>query len=90
MWAQSPPTRRNERLARAAAAPGAADANGAAGTVLDAAYLGDHSVYLVRLDTGREIRVARTNATRLDGHGPAGGERVWVHWRAADAVVMLE
>ena len=62
----------------------------AAGTVLDAAYLGDHSVYLVRLDTGREIRVARTNATRLDGHGPAGGERVWVHWRAADAVVLLE
>ena len=81
---------RPEKLALADAAPGAGDVNGAAGTVLDAAYLGDHSVYLVRLDTGREIRVARTNATRLDGHGPAGGERVWVHWRAADAVVMLE
>ena len=33
-------------------------------SIAEIAYLGEQSVYLVRLDSGREMRVSRANATR--------------------------
>ena len=62
--------------------------NCAVGTVADIAYLGDLSLYRVRLDTGMEIKVALANVTRLIERAVNWNDRVRVTW-AADAGIVL-
>jgi putrescine transport system ATP-binding protein len=66
----------------------ASDVNRAAGEVHDIGYLGDHSIYKVRLQDGFIATVAAANMTRLVERPINVGDRVWLSW-AADAGVVL-
>jgi putrescine transport system ATP-binding protein len=65
-----------------------ADENRAGGEVWDIGYLGDFSVYKVRLEDGAFIKVAVANMTRMVERPIAVGDRVWLTW-ATDAGVVL-
>jgi putrescine transport system ATP-binding protein len=63
-------------------------ANRAEGEVWEIGYLGDFSVFKVRLSDGFVIAAAAANVTRLVERGITVGDRVWLSW-AADAGVVL-
>ena len=67
------------------AAPGA---NALDGKVEDIAYLGDMSVYNVRLDGGALVRVARTNRFRALEEPIAWEDRVRLTWDGSALVVL--
>ncbi len=56
------------------------DANIAHGMVEDIGYLGDMSVYQVILDSGKRIRVTKTNVRRGDPDAIKWDEAVWCQW----------
>jgi putrescine transport system ATP-binding protein len=61
-----------------------------AGEVLDIGYLGDMSLYRVRLDTGAIVKAASVNMTRLL-HRPIGwNERVYLTVASDAAIVLTE
>ena len=68
--------------------PADAAANCVAGVVLDIGYLGDVSIYKMRLDTGFVMKAAAPNLARLIERPFSFGERVWLSW-AGDAGVVL-
>jgi putrescine transport system ATP-binding protein len=68
--------------------PPAAPENCVAGQVASIGYLGDLSVYKVRLDSGFVMKAAIANVTRLIERPIGGGDRVWLAW-APDAGVVL-
>jgi len=68
--------------------PAAAAANCVAGQVSSIGYLGDLSVYKVRLDNGFVMKAAAANMTRLIERPFRRDERVWLSW-APDAGVVL-
>ena len=73
-----------ERLADASAlGPNALD-----GEVEDIAYLGDMSVYNVRLDSGALVRVARTNRFRAFEEPISWEDRVRLTWDGSALVVL--
>jgi putrescine transport system ATP-binding protein len=57
------------------------------GTVQDIAYMGDLTIYLVRLATGKIVRVTQPNITR---HADAATweQQVYLHWDASSPVVV--
>ena len=69
----------------------AADAdNRHEGVVREIAYLGGLSLYRVELPSGALLRVSLPNAARLAGSSFARGERVYLSWPAASAMVLPE
>ena len=68
--------------------PAAAAANCIAGQIWDIGYLGDVSIYKVRLDNGYVMKAAAANMTRLIERPFGWNERVWLSW-APDAGVVL-
>ncbi len=58
------------------------------GIVQDIAYLGDLSVFLIRLETGKVVRVTHPNATR-QAESVAWDERVYLSWDASSPVVVM-
>ena len=54
----------------------------------DIGYLGDLSIYKVRLDNGAVMKVAVANVTRLVERPIAWDERVWLSWAAEAAMVL--
>jgi putrescine transport system ATP-binding protein len=79
---------RPEKL-RLTAAPPAPDAiNTVGGEVIDIGYLGDMSIYKVRLDDGAVLKAAVTNVVRLAERPIAWEDRVWVSF-APEAAVLL-
>jgi putrescine transport system ATP-binding protein len=64
-------------------------ANIVKGYVEDIAYLGDMTVYQVRLDNGRYMRVTKTNALRGDPDAISWDETVWVSWAGASGSVLV-
>jgi putrescine transport system ATP-binding protein len=79
---------RPEKLRLVHERPAATDLNCAAGQVSDIAYLGDLSVYKVRLDSGFEMKVSVANMTRLIERPISWDDRVWLAW-APDAGIVL-
>ncbi len=78
------------RIARAgtdAAGPGPG-INRLEGTIEDIAYLGDLSIFHVRLSDGRRISVSRTNITRRRDDPLTWEDPVSVDWDAAVPVVL--
>ncbi len=65
-----------------------AEENVAPGTVDEVAYLGNLSVYQVRLDTGRLVHVTLPNLDRHEGTIFEAGDAVYCSWGAASAVVL--
>jgi putrescine transport system ATP-binding protein len=58
------------------------------GTVEDIAYMGDQSVYRVRLKTGKIVRMARTNRDRGEERPITWGETVYIAWSPSAGVVL--
>ncbi len=79
---------RPEKIVLGRERPAGAD-NWARGTVHDIAYLGDMSVFLVQLDSGREVRVTQANRTRKPEERFAWDEAVYLTWDASSPVVGL-
>jgi len=62
--------------------------NCAQGVISAIAYFGNETRYHVILDSGLELKVARTNAARHDSSHLAREQRVHVWWDGADIVVL--
>jgi len=65
--------------------------NRVAGVVSEIAYLGDQSIYLVRLAGGRQVRVTQPNILRQSGGGRISwDEQVWLTWDSSSPVVVTQ
>jgi putative spermidine/putrescine transport system ATP-binding protein len=61
----------------------------AAGQIVDTVYLGMMTRFIVRLDSGEDLVVVRTNdSADEESKGSPTGERVIVSWHLGDAVAM--
>jgi putrescine transport system ATP-binding protein len=58
--------------------------------VHDIAYLGDISLYRVRLGTGMVMTASVANASRLADRSAEWGDQVWLSWEPEAAVVLTE
>src|ERR1700722_10721475 len=79
---------RPEKLRLAAEKPVGVGENCVAGRVGDIAYLGDISLYKIRLDDGAVVTASRANASRLNDHAIGWDDQVWLTW-TPDAGVLL-
>jgi putrescine transport system ATP-binding protein len=59
------------------------------GVVKEIAYMGDMSVYLVQLSTGKMMRVTQPNAYR-HADDITWDQQVYLHWHASSPVVLIE
>jgi putrescine transport system ATP-binding protein len=66
------------------------DYNRAPGVISEIAYMGDLSIYLVQLDSGKTVRVTQPNTQRHVEGRLTWDERVWVSWMEDSAVVVTE
>jgi len=64
--------------------------NVAAGVVQEIAYLGDTSVYLVRLQSGKTVRVTQPNMRRHESDTVTWDQTVYLHWHPSSPVVVTE
>jgi putrescine transport system ATP-binding protein len=82
---------RPEKISISRRAPAAAGGeNVVRGTVREIAYMGDLSIYLVQIDSGKMLRVTLPN-TRRGGERPlARDESVWLSWHGSSPVVLTE
>jgi putrescine transport system ATP-binding protein len=62
--------------------------NGYGGKVIDIGYLGDVSVYRVKLDNGTEMKVTAANRARLVERPISWNDRVWLSWPPEAGVVL--
>jgi putrescine transport system ATP-binding protein len=64
--------------------------NAVRGTVREIAYMGDMSIYLVQIASGRMLRVTLPNITRGMERPIAREESVWLSWHGSSPVVLTE
>jgi len=83
LWAAIRPEKINISLER----PAQSD-NVAHGTIKDIAYLGDMSVFLVQLDSGKVVRVTQPNVYRHADERITWDQAVYIHWHASSPVVL--
>ena len=62
--------------------------NRASGVIKDIAYMGEVSIYLVRLDSGRIVRVSQPNSFRHADEQLVWDQRIWLSWHESSAVVL--
>jgi putrescine transport system ATP-binding protein len=79
---------RPEKVRIALEPPATAADNRVSGQVSNIGYLGDVSIYQVRLDNGFVIKAALANITRLMERPIGWDDRVWLTW-APDAAAVL-
>jgi putrescine transport system ATP-binding protein len=79
---------RPEKLRIAREPPAATGDNCVAGQVSNIGYLGDLSIYEVRLDTGFVMKATLANMTRLIERPIGWDDRVWLSWAPEAAVVL--
>jgi putrescine transport system ATP-binding protein len=60
------------------------------GTVREIAYMGDMSIYLVQIDSGRMLRVTLPNTLRGADRPIGRGEGVFLYWHGSSPVVLRE
>ena len=60
------------------------------GTVKEIAYMGDMSMYLVQIDSGRMMRVTRPNIVRQSEDRISWDEAVWLSWHPSSAIVLTQ
>lgn len=68
--------------------PAEKSSNCAHGEVWDIGYLGDFSVFLVKLPDGRIIRAAQANVSRLVDRPITFGDMVWLTWPLDGGLVL--
>jgi putrescine transport system ATP-binding protein len=81
-------TVRPEKLLASEQAP-AAGYNTVRGVITDIAYLGDVSIYLVRLPTGQQMRIQLTNLARLTETPLTWDQEVYLSWMPDSGVVFV-
>jgi putrescine transport system ATP-binding protein len=64
--------------------------NCVAGVIREIAYMGDMSVYLVQIESGKLVRVTQPNNRRYIEDPPTWEDRVWLSWDSASAVVVTQ
>jgi putrescine transport system ATP-binding protein len=64
--------------------------NWGSGIVRDIAYMGDVSIYLIKLDSGKVVRVTQPNVYRHAEDRITWDERVYVRWHASSPVVVTK
>jgi putrescine transport system ATP-binding protein len=62
--------------------------NCARGIVRDIAYMGDMSIYLVKIDSGKMVRVTLPNSVRQLSERISWDETVWLSWDASSPVIL--
>jgi putrescine transport system ATP-binding protein len=67
-----------------------AQQNVAQGVVKEIAYMGDMSVYLVKLSSGKMVRVTQPNVRRHEQNAITWEQPVYLHWHATSPVVVIE
>jgi putrescine transport system ATP-binding protein len=81
---------RPEKVQIAADRPPASDENSFAGRVEDIGYLGDMSLYKVKLDRGLVMEATVANRTRLVERPIGWGDRVWLSFPPEAGVVLTQ
>ncbi len=83
---------RPEKVSIAREAPTDSSLNAIVGQVLDLGYLGNLSIYRVRLPSGQIVRVSHQNVLRArDSERQVDWEdEVWLSWEAQSALVLTE
>ena len=64
--------------------------NAVEGEVIDIAYLGNLSTYVVEIAGGQKIKAQATNARRLSRRDITWGDKVWLSWTETAGVVLSE
>jgi putrescine transport system ATP-binding protein len=80
---------RPEKMMLTREAP-AEEVNRASGVIKEIAYMGDMSIYLVQLDSGKTVRITLPNTHRHSDSPFTWEERVWVSWHESSAVIVTE
>jgi putrescine transport system ATP-binding protein len=81
---------RPEKIAIASEQSAEAGVNSFAGQVIDIAYLGDMSVYQVRLEDGPVVKASALNRAPHLRRMIARTERVWLSWPADAGIVLTQ
>jgi len=63
--------------------------NKLSGTIDEIAYLGNSSVYQVRLDSGKRMRVSQSNLTRSEESALTWNDRVNLGWAGSAGIVVM-
>ncbi len=92
VWAAIRPEKINITRRPPAGQAGAATApeNLVRGIVREIAYMGDMSIYLVQIDSGKMLRVTLPNITRGRDRPLTREEAVWLSWHGTSPVVLTE
>ena len=78
---------RPEKIAVSSRQP-AEGLNAAEGEIFDLAYLGDMTVYYVRLASGQVIKASSLNASRVTEDPLTWNDRAWISFRPDAGVVL--
>jgi putrescine transport system ATP-binding protein len=82
---------RPEKIEISRSAPAAAVENVAKGVVQEIAYMGDMSVYLVKIESGKTVRVTLPNIERKsDDERILWDETVYLSWDASSPVILTQ
>jgi putrescine transport system ATP-binding protein len=81
---------RPEKMKVTRAAPADASVNAAQGEVWDIGYLGDMTVFYVKLDSGKVVKASMLNAQREVEDPIAYDEKVWVSFGETAGVVLKD
>ena len=81
---------RPEKIVLAREAAALPSENSAQGTVRQIAYMGNMSIYIVELDSGRSVRVTQPNTARQAEDRIRADEVVHLHWDPASPVVLTQ
>jgi putrescine transport system ATP-binding protein len=79
---------RPEKINLSRETPAVTSENVVRGVVKEIAYMGDMSIYLVRIDSGRTVRVTIPNVARHADDRITWDETVYLSWHAAGPVVL--
>jgi putrescine transport system ATP-binding protein len=77
---------RPEKIGLTREAPGGGD-NWARGVIAEIAYMGDLSIYVVKLPNGREVRVTQANVQRKGEERFTWDDEVYLSWDGSSPVV---
>ncbi|MGQ0656572.1 MAG: ABC transporter ATP-binding protein [Chromatiales bacterium] len=80
---------RPEKIHVTREAPADARENCTRGLVQDIAYMGDISVFNVRLDSGKMVKVTQPNLIRHAEDRITWDDRVYLHWHPASGIVLI-
>jgi putrescine transport system ATP-binding protein len=90
VWTAIRPEKINISRRPPAAAATLAGENSVRGTVREIAYMGDMSIYLVQIGSGKLMRVTLPNTSRGGERPIARGESVWLSWHGSSPVILTE